>query len=129
MMTRDSAITQAARLLTVSMQQETRHAHAGALADLAEAAAAKQAAYTSFMQTCDGLEQDAIATEVGLAAMNDLLTAASENALVLEAVTTVLDGAATRLRSLVGGMADPGTYDLHDRPRRHVLAASVDSQA
>lgn len=128
-MTRESPVTQAARLLTTSLQRETRHAHAGALLDLAEAAAVKQAAYNAFMQTCDGLEPDAIATAVGFDAMNDLLTAANENALVLEAVTTVLDGAATRLRGLVGGMADPGTYDLHDRPRRHVLAASVDSQA
>lgn len=128
-MTREAPVTQAARLLTTALQRETRHAHAGALADLAEAASAKQAAYNTFMQACDGLEPDAIATAVGFDAMNDLLTAANENALVLEAVTTVLDGAATRLRGLVGAMADPGTYDLHDRPRRHVLAASVDSQA
>lgn len=128
-MTREAPVTQAARLLTTTLERETRLAHAGALADLAEAAAAKQAAYTAFMQACEGLEPDTIAIEVGLDAMNDLLTAANENALVLEAVTTVLDGAATRLRSLVGAMADPGTYDLHDRPRRHVLAARVDSQA
>ena len=73
------------------------------------------------------LESGTEFTEEQIAIFEEVKAAAPDE--ISGAVTTVLDGAATRLRGLVGAMADPGTYDLHDRPRRHVLAASVDSEA
>ena len=129
MMGHQSPATAAARALIVALQRETTLAHAGALADLAEAASAKRDAYAAFEQVCADLDPADAPNVVDHDIMTQLVTAANENALVLEAVTTVLNSTATRLRTLVGAMADPGTYDLHDRPRRHVIAASVDSCA
>ncbi len=125
----NAAAAAAARLLVVALKRETTLAHAGALADLAEAASAKRDAYLAFEQMCADMDPADAPAAIGHDVIAQLVAAANENALVLEAVTTVLNSAATRLRTLVGAMADPGTYDLHDRPRRHVIAASVDSCA
>jgi hypothetical protein len=132
-----SSLTTAARRLTEALDQETRLARAGALADLVAAASAKHAAFSVFQSICEtfdpvpveppGIGPAIAAEEAG--AIRRLIAAAHENALVLEAVNAMLDDVATRLRTLVGGMADPGVYAPGGRAVRHVPAARIDARA
>jgi len=132
-----SSLTQAIRRLTAALEEETRLARVGALSDLAAAVFAKAEALAAFREACENDQRqreaeaglDSVVTARDAAAMRRLLIAAEENALVLEAVNATLDDVATRLRTLVGGLADPGVYTLGGPAARHVPAARIDARA
>lgn len=126
-----SPLTSAAHGLTVALEQETRLARAGALDALVEAAAAKQMAFVTFRHACENKSPSGDGqTRQEKAAIKALLSAANENAVVLEAVKTTLDDASGKLRTLLGSIADPGTYAPAGRSaRHHIPAARVDAQA
>jgi hypothetical protein len=119
--------TQAARTLTGALLRETELARTGALAELAAAAEAKQAAFQDFQQACP--EPAAPPTAAERDAFAALLTASRENALVLEAVVGTLSDFADNLRNLLRSAADPGTYTPGPRQPRHVLAARLNACA
>ncbi len=124
-----SPIAIAARRLTEAVEQETRFARAGALADLAAAAAAKKTAFAAFsaarepIDTCETLDVD------DRESLHDLLAAANENAVILDAVKTTLNEAATRLHTILGAMADPGIYSRLGQTSRHVPAMRINAKA
>lgn len=126
-----SPLTAAAHGLAAALEQETRLARAGALDALAEAAAAKQMAFTAFRHACENTPSgNEDQTHQEKKAIKALLTSANENAVVLEAVKTTLDEASGKLRILLGSIADPGTYAPAGRvARHHIPAARVDAQA
>ena len=118
----------AARSLIEALNRETALARVGGLAELADAAQAKRIAYEAFAKFCqDDPTPPAASSDAD--AMTELLTAARENAVVLEAVQSTLDDFMGRLRSLMRSAADPETYTLDGRGTRHVLAAQIDARA
>jgi hypothetical protein len=124
-----SRLAIAARRLQEAVEQETSVARAGALDALAAAAAAKQTAFTAFSDArADIPPREALETS-DRKAIEDLLNAANENAIVLEAVKSTLDDAATRLQALLGAAADPGTYSRLGRAARHIQATRIDAKA
>jgi hypothetical protein len=116
----------AAGRLAKALQCETELAHAGALPDLAAAADAKRDAFAAFMRSRDAAPDDV--SPRTRTALQDLLAAADENAVVLEAVTTTLEHTARGLRNALSAAADPGTYGPTGPRPRHVLAARLDAK-
>jgi hypothetical protein len=124
-----SRLAIAAQRLKEAVEQETRVARAGALDTLAAAAAAKQTAFTAFSDVrTDGPTRGTLATS-DRKAIEDLLIAANENAIVLEAVKSTLDDAAARVQALLSAAADPGTYSRLGRTARHIQATRIDAKA
>ncbi|CAH2605610.1 conserved protein of unknown function (plasmid) [Rhodovastum atsumiense] len=119
-------LPQAAARLTRALEQETALAHAGALRELAAAAEAKQAAFAVFLRSHDATSPDL--APVARAALRELMAAADENAIVLEAVKTTLEHTAGVLRTALSSAADPGIYGPNGQRPRHVLAARLDAQ-
>jgi hypothetical protein len=121
----------AARHMAKTLQQETDCARTGSLGDLAEAAAAKQAALQEFTLACAARGRIAPPTAAECAELRRLLAHADENSLILEAVSAMLQDLSGKLRSAAAAAADPGTYSASGRtPRRlarHVLAARVNA--
>lgn len=132
-----SPLYSAIRRLTAALEDETRLARVGALAELAAVVSAKAEALAAFREVCESEQDGPIPTgDPGAPlsardaeAMRRLLAAAEENAVVLEAVNATLDDVATRLRTLVGGLADPGVYTPGGPAARHVPAARIDARA
>jgi hypothetical protein len=124
-----SPLAAAAWRLTEAVEQETRVARAGALDDLVSAASAKQAAFTIFSDLQGGIESRETLGAADREAIQGLLIATNENAIVLEAVKSTLDDAATRLHAILGSTADPGTYSRLGQSARHVPAARFDAKA
>ena len=124
-----SPLAIAARRLAEAVEQETRVARVGALDDLVSAASAKRTAFAAFSE----LQGDATTRETletsDREAIHDLLIAANENSIVLVAVKSTLDDAATRLHALLASVADPGTYSRLGQAARHVPAARIDAKA
>jgi hypothetical protein len=116
----------AVRRLTDALRRETVLARAGALYELALAAAEKRAAFESFCEIQDNGDPDAIENR---AAVQVLVAEANESALVLEAVQDTLQSTAERLRELAATVADPGVYAPFRRAARHVAAAQIDATA
>jgi chorismate mutase len=145
--------------LTDALRQETMLARAGALAQLNHAAAVKREAFEAFRDACmahpsdvrngaeqaseDGKPQQGTAWEADpqaqhharddrateQAALRDLLMAANESALVLEAVKRTLDEFVARLKAAVGALADAGTYGPQPWRCRDVVAVRLDASA
>jgi hypothetical protein len=130
---RASSLVQAARRLASSLQRETGLARTGAVADLLNAAEMKRAAFASFSEICAARGSHRSASHAEREALRDLLLAADENALILDAVRATLEDMAGKLRSALRSVADPGTYGPTSRrgrtATRHVLAARVDASA
>ena len=123
----------AARRMTESLQKETALARQGSLGDLAAAAEAKKIALQQFSDACAARGRTPAATDAERSDLRRLLSAADENALILEAVSATLQDLARKVRAVAAARADPGTYTLPGRPgcgsARHVLAARVDATA
>ena len=117
----------AARKLSQALRRETGLARSGALPELAAAAEAKEAAFRLFLAARDARSETAPVEQTERAAVRDLLDAADENALVLEAVRATLDDVAEKLRRALSSAADPGLYGPTGRGPRHTLAAQVDA--
>ncbi|MBV9829009.1 MAG: hypothetical protein JO001_25595 [Alphaproteobacteria bacterium] len=98
------------------------------MTELADAAAAKQAAFAEFqaLQPQELCENHTIEERE---ALRGLLAAANENAVVLEAVKLVLDSTAARLQAILSAVADPGTYQRGGAATRHVMAARINAIA
>ena len=124
-----SSLAAAVLRLTAALENETSLARVGALEDLAAAAAEKQAAFDALCVLHDGSQSCEIDKMVDQGIMRALMSAAKENAVVLEAVKSTLDAAAHRLRSLVGSVVDPGTYGRFGQPARHIPAARINACA
>lgn len=120
---------EATALLTAAMRQETTLARTGALGQIQQAAAAKQAAFAVFQAECAARDARNPGSEAEQAALRDLLAAANESALVLEAVRGVLDDFITRLKAAVSALADSGTYDPKGQRSRHVQAVRLNANA
>ncbi len=123
------SIAVAARRLKEAVEQETRVARAGALDALASAALAKRDAFTAFSDARTRIPANETLDTSDRKAIEDLLIASNENAVVLEAVKSTLDDAATRLHALLGAASDPGTYSLVGQPARHIQATRIDAKA
>jgi len=124
-----SSLTAAVLRLTEALENETRLARVGALEDLAAAAAEKQAAFEALCAIHEASQFCEISECVAKETVGGLMTAAKENAVVLEAVKSTLDAAAVKLRSLVGSVVDPGTYGRFGQPVRHIPAARINACA
>lgn len=111
--------------LARALRRESVLARSGAIPDLLAAAAAKQAAFAAFRRA--GARPGSALSPAEIGALRDLIAAADENLLVLEAVCTVFDRFATRVREALCTAADPGVYDATGRARRRVLAARVNA--
>jgi hypothetical protein len=129
MTTRNTGLRDAARSLIDCMNRETRLARVGAVRELAEAADAKQKAFDAFQTIRQSPDFCEISEEEDRQALADLLVAANENALVLEAVTVTLSDTAKRLHALLASMADPGTYGRFGADARHVPAVRINAIA
>jgi hypothetical protein len=127
------SLVHAARRMGASLQKETELARLGALGDLAAAADAKKAALRQFTEACAARGRTPPATAAERAELCRLLSAADENAVILEAVSSTLQDLARKVRSAAATIADPGTYSLPGRPTkrgdRHVLAARINAMA
>jgi hypothetical protein len=118
----------AARRLTETLLKETELARLGALNDLAAAAADKEAALREFTDACAARGEATKATSLERTELRRILSAADENALVLEAVGSTLGDLAAKVRTAAATAADPGTYSPPARKNeRHVWAASFDA--
>ena len=126
---RKSPLGAATRRLTEALEQETRLARCGALDRLVAAASAKQNAFAAFSDAGGNAAPGETMELADRHAIRDLLLAANENAIVLEAVKSTLDDAAARLRTVLGSMADPGVYSRAGQSVRHVPAARIDAKA
>lgn len=129
MTSRAHSLTQIARRLAAALEHETGLARIGAVVDLVNAGDAKRAAFDAFRQACAARDQTHAPSDAERESLRQVLTAATENALVLEAVRVTLEDMAGKLRVLLRSVADPGTYGLAPRRSRHVLAAHIDASA
>jgi hypothetical protein len=120
---------QATRRLRQALQRETALARTGALPELAQASAEKRVQFAAFSFACAGRQPPEQASETEREAVRELLAAADENMLVLEAVRVTLDDFADKVRKSLSSAADPGTYGPTQQRRRHVLAARLDASA
>jgi hypothetical protein len=118
-----------ARRVLATLQRETAVARLGALAEVTAAAAAKRAALAEFRAACDARDPRAPALAAEREMLRQVIAAANENALVLEAVRHAVEDLPRRLRAAIAAAVDPGTYSLHGRGGRHVLAARVNASA
>ena len=123
------SLGQTARRLLASLRRETAVARLGAVADVSAAAAAKRAAFTDFATACAARDPQVPARAGEREALRQLLFAANENALVLDAVRQAVEDLPRRLRAAVLAVVDPGTYTLHGSGARHVLATRVNASA
>ena len=121
-----SPIEDAARALTAALRIETGIARVGALPDFAAAAEGKRKAFDRFNRLRAPTYTGPVSTSER-EAIRELIAAADESALVLDAVRSTLNDVAKRLSRALGSVADPGTYGRTGRKLRHTLAASVDS--
>jgi hypothetical protein len=126
---RKSQLALVTRRLTEAVEQETRLARCGALDRLVSAASAKQTAFAAFSDAGGSIATGETLEAADRRAIHELLIAANENAVVLEAVKSTLDDAATRLRTVLGSLADPGIYSRLGQSARHVPAARIDAKA
>lgn len=121
-----SPIEQAARALTAAMRVETSVARTGALPDFAAAADTKLKAFHRFSRLRTP-NPTGLVSPTEHDAIRELIAAADESAIVLDAVRCTLNDVARRLSQALGSVADPGTYGRSGRKLRHTLAASVDA--
>lgn len=128
-MARSPSLNQVARRLAAVLDRETALARTGAVAELAAVAYAKREAFEAFRQACAARDPARGTTNTERDSLHRVLTAATENALVLEAVRVTLEDMAAKLRTVLRSVADPGTYGLTQRRNRHVLSAHVDASA
>ena len=117
-------LVRAAVALARALRRESALARSGAIPDLLAAARAKQAAFAAFRREGAG-EGGPSAAEI--AALRELVAAADENLLVLDAVRSVFEQFAVRVREALCSAADPGVYDAAGRARGRVLAARVNA--
>lgn len=115
--------------LTEALRQETMLARTGALAQLRQAALAKQDAFDAFKGACIARDMQASADPEEQEALRKLLVAANESALVLEAVKGTLDDFVAKLKAAVSALADVGTYGPTVSRSRHVQAVRLDASA
>jgi hypothetical protein len=115
--------------LTEALRQETALARTGALGEFGRAAAAKQEAFDLFNKACAAHDPRNRSSAEEQEVLRDLLAAANESALVLEAVRNVLDDFVARLKAAVSALADAGTYGLNPQRSRHVQAVRLDARA
>lgn len=115
--------------LNDAVRAETILARTGELARLKKAAAAKQAAFERFREICDAHDPQQALSDAERNALRDLLVAANESALVLEAVRGVLDNFVDGLKAAVSALASAGTYGPSGWRVRDVRAVRVDASA
>jgi hypothetical protein len=115
--------------LTNALRHETMLARTGELAALKHAADAKQKTFIAFREACAEQETEYPQTDAEEEALRNLLIAANESALVLEAVKGTLDDFLTSLRAAVSSRADSGTYGPTGWRARHVRAVRLDASA
>jgi hypothetical protein len=120
---------QATIRMTDALRHETMLAQTGALAKLNRAAIAKQQAFIAFSAACATREAIEPCSDAEQEALRNLLTAANESALVLEAVMGTLGDFVARLKAAVSSLADAGTYGPNAWRCRDVLAVRVDASA
>ena len=131
--TPDACLDRTAIQLSRALADETALARAGALPALAAAGLAKREAFDAFLQARAALPVPPVSVRTALQA---LIAAADENALVLEAVGATLEHTANRLRRILSARADPGIYSptgpgsrhLKGPGPRHLLAAQLDAK-
>ena len=126
---RNSTLSASARKLIDCLNRETRLARAGALSELEAVAAAKQEAFAEFKEVRLSTSPGEITDRDDLEVLRELMGAANENALVLEAVASTLGDTAKRLHDLLATMADPGTYGRFGAETRHVPAVRINAIA
>ncbi len=120
---------QATIRMTGALRHETMLAQTGALAKLNRAATAKQEAFADFSAACAARGAFDPCTDEEQEALRELLAAANESALVLEAVRGTLGDFVARLKAAVSSLADSGTYGPDGWRCRDVLAVRVDASA
>jgi hypothetical protein len=120
------ALLRASRRMVDALQKETALARLGALAQLGKAAEDKKAALGQFARAWAERDPDAKASPVEREELRRILSAAEENAVILEAVTSALGDLSAKVRTAATSAMDPGVYSPAGRPSRHVHAASVD---
>jgi len=95
---------------------------------LAAAAEAKREAFAEFQEACAAHPPGTPASEDDLAELRALLAAASESALVLDAVQATLGRFLDGVREAASTLADAGTYAPRSgRPARHIVAVHLDA--
>jgi len=119
----------AARELTDAVSRETELARRGALNDLADAVSAKRVAYDTFKQARETAISAGTVNAGDREAIESLIAATNENAIVLDAVKTTLDNAVARFQSIFGSLTDPGVYSPLGAISRHLPAARFDASA
>ncbi len=124
-----SPLIATAKRVLATLQRETAVARLGALPDFIAAADAKRAALADFRAACDARDPRAPALAAEREMLRQVIAAANENALVLEAVRQAVEDLPRRLRAAITAAVDPGTYSLRGRGARHVLAARIDASA
>jgi hypothetical protein len=122
-------LAEAAKRLRAAVQRETGLARRGAVTELAEAGQAKRTAFAEFSAVCAAQPLDAARADADRDALRALLAAADENANVLDAVHSTLEGLAGRLRAALDAACDPGTYGPGGRRPGHMMAARLDASA
>ncbi|HQT76105.1 MAG TPA: hypothetical protein PLD10_03550 [Rhodopila sp.] len=115
--------------LTETLRQETMLARSGALGQLRRAAVAKQGAFEAFREACAARDAQSPGSPEEQEALRNLLVAANESALVLEAVKGTLDEFVAKLKAAVSSLADSGTYGPSAWRSRHVQAVHLDASA
>lgn len=122
-----SRLLQAAAKLQEALQREAVAARQVALSELHRLIEEKRDALSDLSRA--GLPE----TEEERAALQAMLRAAEENALVLGSVIGALQSIQDRLRNDLSEAANPALYGPHGGPRRkplrHTLAASLDRTA
>jgi hypothetical protein len=129
MTAQNSRLADAARQLTDAVTRETRLAKSGSPSDLDAALSAKREAFNAFKRIRDEAVPTGSADEDDRQALEALLTATNENAIVLQGVKAALDNAVTRFQSALSSLSDPGIYGPLGTVARHLPAARFDAQA
>ncbi len=123
------SFVQAAKRLVATLRRETSIARLGGVSELSAAAEAKRAALGDFLAACETRGVQPPSRPAEREALRQILSAANENALVLDAVRQAVEDLPRRLRAAITAAVDPGTYSPYGRSVRHVLAARVNASA
>lgn len=109
--------------------RETQLANNGGLNSLSSAVRAKREIWDKFQKlSAKAAADESIPGEADQQALKELIAAANENALILDAVRTTIDDFAGRLKVALTSAADPGLYGPKGKNLRHAMAARFDSK-
>jgi hypothetical protein len=124
-----SPLGESALALCEILIRETHVANNGGLNALSSAVRAKRGAWEKFRAlSTKATQEETVPGYADREALKQLVAAAKENALILEAVQHTINDFAGRLRVALTSAADPGVYGPKGKGPRHALAARFDSK-